>query len=155
MEMYYPSDGGGGVGGGGGGEDSLLLLQSVLLTSLASHRPPAPGAAPDANASEEVMLLPPLADYGEGSGAGGGGGGLGAATLAPDDGPQQLFQGYSAALLQFATACCVVFILVGIPGNLITIVALFRCKKVGRRAGRSLLSRAGAPTLGGGSAGRV
>lgn len=131
MDMYHPSDGGGGAGDGvgvGGGEDALLLLQSVLLASLASRGPPP--AAPG-NASQELMLLQ-LPDYGDGSGAGGGGvGGLGAANAtAAGDAAQELFQGYSAALLQFATACCVVFILVGIPGNLITIVALFRCKKV-------------------------
>jgi hypothetical protein len=43
---------------------------------------------------------------------------------------EELFHGYSASLLHFASACCVIFILVGIPGNLITIIALFRCKKV-------------------------
>jgi len=43
---------------------------------------------------------------------------------------EELFHGYSAPLLHFASACCVIFILVGIPGNLITIIALFRCKKV-------------------------
>lgn len=48
-----------------------------------------------------------------------------------DDLDLELFQGYSTALLRFASACCVLFMLVGIPGNLITIIALFRCKKVG------------------------
>jgi hypothetical protein len=43
---------------------------------------------------------------------------------------EELFHGYSASLLHFASACCVIFMLVGIPGNLITIIALFRCKKV-------------------------
>jgi hypothetical protein len=43
---------------------------------------------------------------------------------------EELFHGYSASLLHFASACCIIFILVGIPGNLITIIALFRCKKV-------------------------
>lgn len=43
---------------------------------------------------------------------------------------EQLFQNYPAGLLVFATAACIVFILVGIPGNLITIIALARCKKV-------------------------
>ncbi|KAJ4449132.1 hypothetical protein ANN_00527 [Periplaneta americana] len=53
-------------------------------------------------------------------------------TLAADwDGSEQLFDGYSSALLHFASACCIIFILVGIPGNLITIIALFRCKKTG------------------------
>lgn len=42
----------------------------------------------------------------------------------------ELFQNYPAGLLYFATAACIVFILVGIPGNLITIIALARCKKV-------------------------
>lgn len=42
----------------------------------------------------------------------------------------QLFQGYSTTLLRFASICCVLFMFVGIPGNLITIIALFRCKKV-------------------------
>jgi hypothetical protein len=45
-------------------------------------------------------------------------------------GGEELFHDYSASLLHFASACCVIFILVGIPGNLITIIALFRCKKV-------------------------
>ncbi|KAJ8720307.1 hypothetical protein PYW07_012350 [Mythimna separata] len=41
-----------------------------------------------------------------------------------------LFQCYPDALLQFASACCVIFMLIGIPGNLTTIVALARYKKV-------------------------
>ncbi|XP_037029337.1 G-protein coupled receptor moody isoform X2 [Bradysia coprophila] len=41
-----------------------------------------------------------------------------------------LFEGYSSSLLTFASATCIVFILVGLPGNLITIIALARCKKV-------------------------
>lgn len=36
----------------------------------------------------------------------------------------ELFQNYPAGLLVFATTACIVFILVGIPGNLITIIAL-------------------------------
>lgn len=43
-----------------------------------------------------------------------------------------LFVGYPLWLLYFAAACCIVFMLVGIPGNLITVVALFRTKKVGK-----------------------
>ncbi|XP_050441940.1 G-protein coupled receptor moody [Adelges cooleyi] len=42
----------------------------------------------------------------------------------------ELFHGYSPALLTFASICCVIYMLVGVPGNLITIIALFRCKKV-------------------------
>lgn len=42
----------------------------------------------------------------------------------------ELFQGYPPALLHLASATCIVFILVGVPGNLITIIALARCKKV-------------------------
>lgn len=41
-----------------------------------------------------------------------------------------LFRDYPEGLLKFASACCILFMLVGIPGNLITIVALARCKKV-------------------------
>ncbi|RZF46521.1 hypothetical protein LSTR_LSTR009303 [Laodelphax striatellus] len=41
-----------------------------------------------------------------------------------------LFQGYPTALLRFASVCCLLFMMVGIPGNLITIIALFRCKKL-------------------------
>lgn len=49
-----------------------------------------------------------------------------------DDSPEDilLFPGYSMALLQFAAACCLLFMIVGILGNLITIVALLGCKKV-------------------------
>lgn len=43
---------------------------------------------------------------------------------------KQLFQGYSPVLLTFASVCCVIYMMVGVPGNLITIIALFRCKKV-------------------------
>ncbi|KAI5699651.1 hypothetical protein M8J75_006469 [Diaphorina citri] len=46
-----------------------------------------------------------------------------------DDSDIPLFPGYPMVLLQFASACCLLFILLGIPGNLITIIALFRCKK--------------------------
>ncbi|KAL0878945.1 hypothetical protein ABMA27_003938 [Loxostege sticticalis] len=42
----------------------------------------------------------------------------------------ELFVGYPDALLTFASICCGVFMVIGIPGNLITIVALARCKKV-------------------------
>jgi hypothetical protein len=51
-------------------------------------------------------------------------------TVNTSDVSEELFQGYSSTLLHFASACCVLFVLVGIPGNLITIIALFRCKKV-------------------------
>ena len=37
---------------------------------------------------------------------------------------------YPDALLQFAVAACVLFILVGVPGNFITILALLRYSKV-------------------------
>lgn len=42
----------------------------------------------------------------------------------------ELFKGFSPALLNFASVCCIVFMFLGIPGNLITIIALTRCKKV-------------------------
>ncbi|XP_023945655.1 G-protein coupled receptor moody-like [Bicyclus anynana] len=42
----------------------------------------------------------------------------------------ELFKGYPDGLLKFATACCVIFMLIGIPGNIITIVALARYEKV-------------------------
>lgn len=41
-----------------------------------------------------------------------------------------LFGDYPQWLLYFAAGCCVLFMFIGIPGNLITIVALFRTKKV-------------------------
>uniref|UniRef100_A0A1B0DGD1 Uncharacterized protein n=2 Tax=Phlebotomus papatasi TaxID=29031 RepID=A0A1B0DGD1_PHLPP len=40
-----------------------------------------------------------------------------------------LFANYSDSLLKFASIMCIIFALVGIPGNLITIIALARCKK--------------------------
>lgn len=42
----------------------------------------------------------------------------------------ELFTGYDQPLLRFAYISCMVFMLIGIPGNLITIIALARCKKV-------------------------
>lgn len=44
----------------------------------------------------------------------------------------ELFRGYPTLLLQAAAACCLLFVVVGVPGNLITIIALNRCKKVSR-----------------------
>lgn len=41
-----------------------------------------------------------------------------------------LFVGYPRWLLYFAATCCIIFMLIGIPGNLITVIALFRTKKV-------------------------
>lgn len=42
----------------------------------------------------------------------------------------EIFPNYPEELLQFALALCVIFILIGIPGNLVTITALAVCKKV-------------------------
>lgn len=42
----------------------------------------------------------------------------------------ELFEGYSDELLTFASAACIVFIIVGVPGNLLTIIALSRGKQV-------------------------
>lgn len=41
-----------------------------------------------------------------------------------------LFVGYSTTLLRLAALCCLLFMIVGILGNLITIIALLGCKKV-------------------------
>ncbi|KAH8360745.1 hypothetical protein KR084_002050 [Drosophila pseudotakahashii] len=43
-----------------------------------------------------------------------------------DGGRQVLFEGYSDELLTIAWVACIVFIIVGVPGNLLTIVALSR-----------------------------
>jgi hypothetical protein len=56
---------------------------------------------------------------------------LNASVASDDEFTGNLFEGYSPVLLDFAVACCILFILLGIPGNLITIIALLRCKKVG------------------------
>lgn len=45
-------------------------------------------------------------------------------------GSLQLFEGYPKPLLQFTAVCCMLFMVIGIPGNLVTIFALTRCKKV-------------------------
>jgi len=47
-----------------------------------------------------------------------------------DPGSVILFVGYPRWLLYFAAACCILFMLIGIPGNIITVIALFRTKKV-------------------------
>lgn len=41
-----------------------------------------------------------------------------------------LFKDYPEALLRFSSACCILFMLIGIPGNLVTIIALAQCRKV-------------------------
>ncbi|KYN01392.1 PREDICTED: G-protein coupled receptor moody [Cyphomyrmex costatus] len=47
-----------------------------------------------------------------------------------DPGSVILFVDYPRWLLCFAAACCILFMLIGIPGNLITVIALFRTKKL-------------------------
>ncbi|XP_075976949.1 G-protein coupled receptor moody-like [Anticarsia gemmatalis] len=42
----------------------------------------------------------------------------------------ELFKDYPDSLLHFAAYACMMFMLIGIPGNLFTIIALARCKKV-------------------------
>lgn len=55
-----------------------------------------------------------------------------ATTLANTSGGRELlFANYPSHLLDFAVFCCVLFIVLGVPGNLITIIALVKCKKVG------------------------
>ncbi|CAG0915555.1 unnamed protein product [Notodromas monacha] len=44
------------------------------------------------------------------------------------DEPVALFQNYSAVLLNFAVGCCILFMSLGIPGNICTIAALHRSK---------------------------
>lgn len=53
---------------------------------------------------------------------------LDAGTVSPDQ-ENQLFEGYSDELLTFAWVACIVFIIIGVPGNLLTIVALSRGKQ--------------------------
>ncbi|KZC05137.1 PREDICTED: G-protein coupled receptor moody [Dufourea novaeangliae] len=47
-----------------------------------------------------------------------------------DPGSAVLFVGYPRWLLYFAAGCCVIFMVVGIPGNLFTIMALSRTRKL-------------------------
>ncbi|XP_076634369.1 G-protein coupled receptor moody [Colletes latitarsis] len=47
-----------------------------------------------------------------------------------DPGSAVLFVGYPRWLLHFAAICCILFMFVGIPGNLFTIIALYRTKKL-------------------------
>ncbi|XP_045773857.1 G-protein coupled receptor moody-like [Maniola jurtina] len=42
----------------------------------------------------------------------------------------ELFKGYPDGLLKFASACCVISMIIGVPGNIITILALARYKRV-------------------------
>ncbi len=52
------------------------------------------------------------------------------APMAALDSADDLFRDYDFALTQLAAVFCVIFIVLGVPGNLITIIALARCKKV-------------------------
>ena len=42
----------------------------------------------------------------------------------------ELFEGYSDELLNFAAIACIIFVVIGVPGNILTIVALSRGKQV-------------------------
>lgn len=44
--------------------------------------------------------------------------------------PKDLYWRYDKGLTQLAAVVCYIFMVVGVPGNLITIIALARCKKV-------------------------
>lgn len=44
--------------------------------------------------------------------------------------PNELFEGYSDQLLNFAAIACIAFVVIGVPGNILTIVALSRGKQV-------------------------
>ena len=96
---------------GEGGVDDHNLLFHTILTSLTTS-----GSDMDVTLIENVSVVSPVNTSID--------------EVENWDGSEQLFDGYSSALLHFASACCIIFILVGIPGNLITIIALFRCKKV-------------------------
>ncbi len=54
------------------------------------------------------------------------------APMAALDSADDLFRDYDFALTQLAAVFCVIFIVLGVPGNLITIIALARCKNVSR-----------------------
>lgn len=53
-----------------------------------------------------------------------------------DDNIQPLFAEYPDEVLHFAVGACVLFTLIGVPGNFITIVALLRYTKVSFFEGR-------------------
>ncbi|CAH0387135.1 unnamed protein product [Bemisia tabaci] len=46
-----------------------------------------------------------------------------------DLGDVELFRGYPPQLLDLASFVCIMFMCVGVPGNLITVAALFKCRK--------------------------
>lgn len=50
-----------------------------------------------------------------------------------------LFLNYPDELLKFAVACCCIFTVIGIPGNIITIVALSKCRKVSSKLNTSII----------------
>ncbi|XP_017852534.1 G-protein coupled receptor moody isoform X2 [Drosophila busckii] len=52
-----------------------------------------------------------------------------ATTVDNNSSSAPLFEGYSDELLTFAWVACIVFIIVGVPGNLLTIIALSRGKQ--------------------------
>ena len=54
--------------------------------------------------------------------------------------PTQLFADYPDELLHFAVGACVLFTLLGVPGNFITIVALLRYTKVSSRTNKVINS---------------
>ncbi|XP_068629033.1 G-protein coupled receptor moody-like [Battus philenor] len=55
-------------------------------------------------------------------------------------GKLKLFHNYPDGLLTFATVCCILFMCIGIPGNLITIIALARYEKVRNATAISIMN---------------
>ncbi|XP_041981137.1 G-protein coupled receptor moody-like [Aricia agestis] len=56
--------------------------------------------------------------------------GLNDSVNVTDDLDVELFQGYPPGLLEYATASCIILMFIGIPGNLVTIIALANYRKV-------------------------
>jgi hypothetical protein len=95
------------------GSENDLLMQTSILAGFLTNAGITPGTDSAVTSSDNDSFAASAVN-----------------STVPDYVSEELFQGYSSALLHFASACCIIFILVGIPGNLITIIALFRCKKV-------------------------
>ncbi|ETN60302.1 hypothetical protein AND_008084 [Anopheles darlingi] len=73
------------------------------------------------DAGESGLEPNPLLEYNHSIGDGGNG---------SQNGSIPLYTGYPRLLLNFATVTCIAYMVIGVPGNLLTIVALIKSKKV-------------------------
>ncbi|XP_076060210.1 uncharacterized protein LOC143036571 [Oratosquilla oratoria] len=110
-----------GAGGGGSEGGDMVGAGVVVPVGATGTNASNPGDNVSMSSMDDLVV-----HFGAGVGVGSGGDVVNSSTTAT----KKLFENYPPALLDFAVFCCLLFLLIGVPGNLVTIIALLKCKKV-------------------------